>query len=250
MKIALTLNKRDITSAINNRYLEYVHNANMQPIAFDQQTPVEIICLMCDGLLLKGGSDLDPIYYGYNNSSSLDIDPELDEFERQLFWGFVNLAKPVFGVCRGFQLIFRELALQRTEQNRIHGFKFVQHMDGHNQVHKDVKRRYAYHYVEYFPQLYDLRDRSRGKSFLAVNSMHHQGVQKDTGKGSKQFNRDQSPITPLAWSGSTLEAFACVDNRVLAVQWHPEELNDVDLLKNVFRRENDEIADALAGEIQ
>ena len=249
MKIALTLNKRDITSAINNKYLEYVHGANLQPIAFDQQTPVEMICLMCDGLILKGGPDLDPIYYGYNNHSSLDIDPELDEFERQLFWGFVNLRKPVFGICRGFQLIFRELALQRTENNRIHGFKYVQHMEGHNQMHKDVKRRFAYHFVEYFPRLYDLGDNAREKNFLAVNSMHHQGVQKDTGKGSKQFSRDQSPITPLAWHGSTLEAFACIENRILAVQWHPEEMNDVELLNNIFRAENEEGANALAGEI-
>ena len=249
MKIALTLNKREITSAINNKYIDYVHNANMQPLCFDQRTPPETVYSMSDGLILKGGTDVDPIYYGYNNSTSVDVDPNLDEFERQLFWGFVNLGKPVLGICRGFQLIFRELALQRTEENRIFGFKYVQHMEGHNQNHREVERPYAFHYVERTARLYNLGNDSRERTFLPVNSMHHQGVQKDTGKGSKKLDRDQSPIIPVAWSGHVLEAFAAVDMPVLAVQWHPEELDDLALLGNIFRVENVDVADALAGEI-
>lgn len=249
MKIALTLNKREITSAINNKYIDYVHNANMQPLCYDQRTRPEFVIDECDGLILKGGTDVDPIYYYSNNVTSVDVDPELDEFERQLFWGFVNLGKPVFGICRGFQLIFRELVLQRTEENRIFGFKYVQHMEGHNQSHREVERPYAFHYVEHLPKLYNLGDESREKRFLPVNSMHHQGVQKDTGKGSKQFSRGQSPIVPIAWSGHVLEAFSAVDIPVLAVQWHPEELNDLALLGNIFRFEDVDIVDALAGDI-
>ena len=251
MKIALTLSKREITSAINNAYIDYVHNANMQPLIFDQRTSPETVCSMSDGLILKGGTDLDPLYYGYNNNTSVDVDPGLDEFERQLFWGFVGLRKPIFGICRGFQLIFRELAFRRTEENRIHGFKYVQHMEGHNQANREVKRPYAFHYVEYKNRLYDLEDSNNEERYLPVNSMHHQGIQKDTGKGSKQFSRGQSPITPIAWSGHVLEAVSAVDIPILAVQWHPEELNDVNLLRNIFRARNrdEEVADIL-GDIQ
>jgi gamma-glutamyl-gamma-aminobutyrate hydrolase PuuD len=250
MKIALTLNKREITSAINNKYLEYVHNAGMQPLSFDQRTQPDLVSSICDGLILKGGSDLDPIYYGYDNYASISIDPELDGFERQLLWEFVNAGKPVLGICRGFQLMFRELAVERTQESKIFGFKYLQHMEGHNQAAKEVDRPYAYHYVHYQPQLYDLDSDEvwRERRYLPVNSMHHQGIQKDTGKGSKQFNVNQSPITPLAWSGQVLEAFSAVEGRMLAVQWHPEELNDIALLQNIFRA-RDNIADALVGDI-
>jgi len=248
MKIALTLNKREITSAINNKYLEYVHNANMQPICYDQRTRPEFVIDECDGLILKGGSDLDPIYYGYDNYASLDIDPELDDFERRLFWGFVDVGKPVFGICRGFQLIFRELAQERTEENRIFGFKYTQHMEGHNQTLKDVNRPYCFHYVWHTRKLYSLEDEGRERLALPVNSMHHQGIQKDTGKGSKKFDQEQSPIIPLAWSGHVLEAFSAVEGRILAVQWHPEELDDIGLLANVFLA-GDRQADVLAGDI-
>jgi putative glutamine amidotransferase len=234
MRIALTLTKREITSAINNKYLEYVHNAGLQPISFDQLTPVVAIEEICDGLLLKGGADVDPISYGFDNMSSMDIDPELDEFERQLFWAFHNANKPIFGICRGFQLIFRELAVNNGETGNIDGLIYVQHIDGHNQARKDVKRPYAFHYVKYSPQVYDLNADGDRWMFLPVNSMHHQAVTKHTGKGSKQYVQARSPIVPLAWANNVLEAYRSTNNRVLAVQWHPEEMNDVALLLNIF----------------
>jgi putative glutamine amidotransferase len=245
MKIALTLTKREITSAINNKYLEYIYNAGHQPICFDQRAPVFNVGQMCDGLLLKGGSDIDPIYYGYNNASSIDIDPELDEFERQLFWTFYNAGKPIFGICRGFQLIYRELEQQNGPEGKIDGLIYVQHIEGHNQAHKDVKRPYAFHYVKHLPQLYDLNADDDRLQFLAVNSMHHQAVTKHTGKGSKQYVQARSPIVPLAWANNVLEAYRSVNSNVLAVQWHPEETNDIGLLLNIFRERGEELFEGL-----
>lgn len=237
MKIALTLTKREITSAINNKYIEYLHNAGHQPIMFDQRTKTETINEICDGLLLKGGSDIDPLFYGIENVSSFEVDPELDDFERNLFWEFVLSNKPVFGICRGFQLIFRELS-SNFQGGNIPGLIFKQNIEGHDQNRKNIKRIYSSHFVTYIDALYDFDSNNIETKYKTVNSMHHQAVTKHTGKNSKKFKVENSPIIPVAWKDSVLEAFIAKDFRVLAVQWHPEEMNDIALLENIFGENN------------
>jgi gamma-glutamyl-gamma-aminobutyrate hydrolase PuuD len=110
-----------------------------------------------------------------------------------------------------------------------------------------VKRPYAFHYVRHDDKLYDLRADGAEKRALAVNSMHHQGVQKHTGKGHKKYNQATSPIIPIAWSSNILEAFCSVNHNVLAVQWHPEEMNDIRLLQNIFGQREEEQEEEIEG---
>jgi hypothetical protein len=75
--------------------------------------------------------------------------------------------------------------------------------------------------------------------------MHHQAVKwptfLDKKNKSKRFLVDVTgPIVPLAYAPAAakepiiMEAFTVKDRNVLAVQWHPEELDDVRLLWNIF----------------
>lgn len=58
-----------------------------------------------DGLLLPGGKDIDPGRYGQDNSACGPLDPELDDWQFAVTDAFAKLKKPIFGVCRGHQLL-------------------------------------------------------------------------------------------------------------------------------------------------
>ena len=240
MRIALTLTEHEKTSSINNKYLEYIKSAGYTPACFGAGADIQDVFEMCDGLVLKGGSDVEPLYYGDANISSMNPDPELDEFERQLMWAFARGNKPVFGICRGFQLIFREICGEEPAFD-IPGLVFKQNIKDHNQSHNSVKRAIPFHFVDYLPKLYDWSNNSRTKAdqrWRRVNSLHHQGVEKAKGF-NKLYNKGESPIHILAWDGTVIEAFASKKFKILAVQWHPEEMKDIGLLKGFFEVEEE-----------
>ena len=58
-----------------------------------------------DGLLLCGGGDVDPSFYREKNIGSFDIDKDRDNAEIALIQRFVEQKKPIFGICRGHQII-------------------------------------------------------------------------------------------------------------------------------------------------
>ena len=59
-----------------------------------------------DGLLLCGGGDVDPSFYGEEPCAELiRVDRSRDEREFALLEAFVAAMKPVLGICRGHQVI-------------------------------------------------------------------------------------------------------------------------------------------------
>ena len=58
-----------------------------------------------DGLLLCGGGDIDPGAYGQENNACDGIDVARDEAEFALIKRYVELGKPILGICRGHQVI-------------------------------------------------------------------------------------------------------------------------------------------------
>ena len=72
-----------------------------------------------DGLILQGGSDVDPAFYGETITYARGrIDAERDRFEMDLLQAFATAGKPVFGICRGMQLI--NIALGGTLFQDLH----------------------------------------------------------------------------------------------------------------------------------
>ncbi|MCA1688762.1 MAG: gamma-glutamyl-gamma-aminobutyrate hydrolase family protein, partial [Actinobacteria bacterium] len=59
-----------------------------------------------DGLLLSGGSDLDPGYYGEEPVPQLGVTiPERDAFEMALLEHALRRKMPILGICRGMQVL-------------------------------------------------------------------------------------------------------------------------------------------------
>ena len=163
-----------------------------------------------DGLVLEGGSDLWPGSYGETPlQEKWSGDRVRDEYEKALVAAFGREGKPVFGVCRGLQLLnvafggtlYQDIATQRPDA--------IGHRDAviyDRNVH-DVDFVSGSTLAALYPQLTSAR----------VNSVHHQAI-KDLAPGFE--------IEARCSVDGVIEAIrrapAAGASYVAAVQWHPE----------------------------
>lgn len=255
MKIGITVSESKTQYYINQAYINYMHEAGMETIPITRNNNIKTIVNMLDGLVLPGGIDLDPIYYGEDNFSSYGSNPEKDEFERSVFHAFREEGKPIFGICRGFQLIIREYLLSDSLLTKF--LHFSSEISNHNQVNDQQLERGTYqHYVDFIPSLlYGKSEETvpvipaNSIHSMPVNSMHHQGLIADFGRknviGTKGFKMAAWTKRGLKIKNkkgikesttSICEAFKIINwiAPILAVQWHPEELMDVELVQRFF----------------
>lgn len=236
---------------VNQAYVQYVKEAGLTPfiITPEIQEEEDVAINMINGLLLPGGIDVDPIYYGEDNSSSYGVDPEKDAFERKLFHMARERNLPIFGICRGLQLIAREYMFANVKVNEH--LYFCEHIGEHNQVdNQQLSRNIYQHFVEFAPGLlYGAAGAGKAPEHMPVNSMHHQCLIADA---KKRNQLTANNFFVAAWTQRGLkvsknkevnevvcEAFVIRNwgTRILAVQWHPEELRDLNLLRSFFLNE-------------
>jgi putative glutamine amidotransferase len=166
-----------------------------------------------DGLLLPGGWDVDPSYYGEPKDEKVGpIDPELDETELRLFKEAREREIPVLGICRGQQVI-----------NVAMGGSLVQHLEDHDV--REHGRSHLAHTIEVDPT--SELGRAAGEHKIRVNSFHHQAV-KTLAPGLQQTARGED---------GTVEGVESDDGLIVAVQCHPEELTtDLPWARRLFER--------------
>lgn len=151
-----------------------------------------------DGLILPGGSDIDPKLFAQLNAGTRCFDPVLDRLQLAVLEAFIMDRKPVLGICKGMQLI-----------NIFFGGSMIQHLETasrHEYIEKDQIHETAAGKGSFLEKLY-------GEEF-AVNSAHHQGVGRP-GRGIEyvQFATD-----------GVVEGLRHSYLPVIGVQWHPERL--------------------------
>lgn len=166
-----------------------------------------------DGLLLPGGEDIDPSYYGTERHPQLGpTDRERDRTELLLTRWALDVGMPVLGVCRGVQVLnvacggtlFQDLTDQRPDLQK------------HDYFPPNFERFRISHGLEIAAE--SLLARALGEVH-EVNSMHHQGIDR-VGDGLK-------PVA-LAEDGLVEALEAPGLPYVVGVQWHPEELATTD----------------------
>ena len=156
-----------------------------------------------DGLLLTGGTDIEPERYGQSPSPELYTrEPERDAFEMALLDGAASSAKPVLGICRGVQVL------------NVHGGGTLhQHVAPHSC--DDRAPDWIAHRV-------DLAEGSLAASLygpsIRVNSLHHQTIDRLA---------DGFEVTGRSDDGA-VEVIESRRRRWLGVQWHPELMDSRD----------------------
>lgn len=160
-----------------------------------------------DALAMMGGTDIAPAAYGEQPIGPWKGDPQRDQYELRILDWFVKNDYPVFGICRGFQLL-----------NVYFG----------GTLYQDLPTQFPSDTVHADKQLYDLNlhkirvksselldELGVGRRSLLVNSLHHQGL--------KELAED---LVPIAWSEDGLiEAFyhsKVTKGKIMGLQWHPE----------------------------
>jgi putative glutamine amidotransferase len=162
-----------------------------------------------DGVIFSGGGDVHPKHFGQplNGAEPESIDLLRDELELHLGRAALAQDLPIWGICRGCQVL-----------NVAAGGGMVQHLEGHRPF-PDGRTRY--HVVE-------LRAGSRvlqmvGQTMLTTNSFHHQGM-------------DQASLAPIFTASGVaatdrwlVEAYESPAHRwVVGVQWHPERIFELE----------------------
>ena len=193
-------------------YVRAVERAGGRPLLVPPSDEgVEETLDLLDGLVLSGGSDLDPALYGHDpHPETKGVLPERDRAELALLHGALERDMPMLAVCRGSQVLNVGL-----------GGDLVQHLPdvvGHDE-HKHTPGEYADHDVSLEPG-------TRLETLLGdrapVKSHHHQG-----------FGRLGSGLREAAHApDGTLEALEDPGRRfALGVLWHPEAGEDTRLFE-------------------
>jgi putative glutamine amidotransferase len=161
------------------------------------------------GVVLLGGSDINPALYGEPRSPETDEpDDERDRAEYALIAAALERDLPLLAICRGLQIL-----------NVQQGGTLVQHLvPGDRHVRRTPDRSEPAHPVAVEPGTL-LAGVTAGHTTLNVNSRHHQAVGK-LGHGLIVSGRDPED--------GIVEAIERPGRRfVLAVQWHPEDQSRV-----------------------
>jgi putative glutamine amidotransferase len=212
-------------SSIKNLYCEALEEAGAAPVVLPVSTNKELLDIYiekCDGVMVIGGPDIDPVYFGEKNMPyNGDISPYRDVMELELVKKAVLKNKPVLGICRGAQII--NVAMGGTLYQDIHAQIKDRELMQHSQ---SAPTWYATHEVAVKKASF------LGEVFKAekasVNSFHHQSV------------KDVAPdFEVTAWSeDGIIEAIEYNKNSfALGVQWHPEHLWKQDNLhRELFKK--------------
>ena len=163
------------------------------------------------GLLLTGGTDVDPALYGAERLRETDQpDRERDAYESELIRTALSRDLPILAICRGHQIL-----------NVVRGGTLIQHLPN-TEKHKKLTLGIPVHEVTLEGSLTEIF----GARKASVNSRHHQAVDRP-GDGLIVAARDPEDgvVEGLVFPAARF---------AIAVQWHPEDMVDDELQARLF----------------
>jgi len=174
------------------------------PVAQTHDTLLTILDRL-DGLLLSGGPDINPRFYGQEPLAGLgEIDEDLDRMELEAARMAFQKDLPIFAICRGIQVL--NVSLGGTLYQDI-GSEIQESINHTQKADKSVNTHSIR--VEKRTNLYSLL----GRREIWVNGKHHQAI-KDLAPGLIVSAKSRDGIIEaVEYSGKKF---------VLGVQWHPE----------------------------
>lgn len=209
--------------AVTEAYVKAVSRTGATPLLIPLGLPDEAypdILEHVDGILFTGGGDVQPERYGSQPHPLVsEMDPDRDRVEISLLQDSLQSQKPFLGICRGLQLINVAMGGSLYEDLQVQYPQAQRH-----QFFPEKPRSYAAHSVQ-------IKTQSRlaeilGTAQAEVNSLHHQGIRHlAAGLLASAYAPD-----------GLIEAFELPDYPFgLAVQWHPEWMEEGGSMQALFQ---------------
>ncbi|MCR4426838.1 MAG: gamma-glutamyl-gamma-aminobutyrate hydrolase family protein [Firmicutes bacterium] len=193
-------------------YVKAVHMADGLPIIIPPDlsrgspgTLAREVCGVADGIVLTGGGDLDPRWFGEPPRPGLkNVNPVRDEFELILARAAIGLHLPILAICRGMQVL-----------NVAAGGTLVQdiqtQISGAFEHFVPAPRWHLTHSVSVAGGT--ALERMFGEEGLWVNSFHHQCVAEAAPGFRVSATSADGVVEAIEKPGPEF---------VVGVQWHPE----------------------------
>jgi putative glutamine amidotransferase len=167
---------------------------------------VERVLDVLDGVLVIGGADIDPRFYGQEREAATEaVYPERDAFELAVVEKALELDRPFLGICRGLQVL-----------NVARGGTLKQDIADETGSTLHRRRLGSFEGTEHVVQISEgsLAHRAIGELETVARCHHHQAID-EVGNGLV--------VSARAVADGMVEAVEVPENRfALAVQWHPE----------------------------
>jgi putative glutamine amidotransferase len=205
--IGITMDIRDTEKGlyqyIHRNYLDVIETAGGTPLAlpilYDEES-TKAVAQAIDGLILSGGGDIHPSYYGEEVMTKLYLTPnDRTDFDLSLLKEVMKLKKSILGICYGMQLM-----------NVALGGSLYQDIKKQVPKSKDHRKNHSVR-ISHESMLGDIMD---GIDKIDVISAHRQGI-KEIGKNL---------LVSAEADDGIIEAIEMEDYPFLiGVQWHPEK---------------------------
>lgn len=162
----------------------------------------------CTGLVLSGGIDIHPKFYGgeinYRGAPE-KFNEERDDFEIAAFQSAQHNNIPVLGICRGMQLI-----------NVINKGTLIQDLpdESVSKVHNGNPDKLHNVIIEQDTLLRTIINQQKGE----ISSAHHQAIDKPGENLLVNCKADDGTIEGIEWKEKANKPF------MLGIQWHPERM--------------------------
>lgn len=194
MKIAIVGRAAD-----TGNYVKYVESASAEPVSTLSMGEVA----RCDGLILPGGGDITPAFFGEKNNGSRNIDTELDILQLQALELAMRKSMPVLGICKGMQIINVGLGGTLVQDLPPASCAIHRYEDG-DKYHASVIQKDSCLHTLY-------------GELAIINSAHHQAV-RELGDG----------LRAIQWcpEDQCVEALIHETLPLIGVQWHPERIRE------------------------
>ena len=199
---------------VGSAYIRAVRRAGGLPIVLPVVELDDVASLLdrIDGLIITGGTDVDPARYGAERlPETWDVEPERDSADIELCRAAIGLNLPTLAICRGIQVL-----------NVTLGGTLNQHIDRHMDNENWRSRSHDVSVVEG-----SRLAQAVGSAHLATNSLHHQCIDRVGDRGVVVARATDGMVEAIEVQGAA---------SVLGVQWHPELLRHDPLHLAIFEQ--------------
>ena len=213
MKHTLTIGITDCSKYDNYKAWLLAADASINIIKLSYQLDNLDLLASCDGIILSGGEDVYPTFYGKPEYlevlDSNQMDEKRDDFELKVIEQSLQAGKPILGICRGLQI-----ANVYFEGTLVPDIPTVIGSELHNKIEGKDQR----HQVELVQG--SLINTITGQQHGTINSAHHQSAQQ-IGEGLVVTGHaDNNIVEAIEWKDPASKPW------LLLVQWHPERISD------------------------